>query len=104
MSAELTYALRTGQKIAAIKAVREAAGTSLIASKGIVEAIFEAFPPAAASPRVGGGEHDRVTIKSLPDGGYLVTDAESTFGCMPRDLSAHTTLPEALAFAGKSLR
>jgi hypothetical protein len=117
MSYQLTHALRARRKIDAIKAMREAAEVfspaygiapklSLKSAKDMVEAILEAFPEPQAQPqtKVGGGDLDRLMIEALPQGGYLVTAAGQTYAMTHGQLSAHTTLGEALAFVGRSMK
>lgn len=54
--------------------------------------------------RVGGGDLDRLMIEALPQGGYLVTAAGQTYAMTHNQLSAHTTLGDALAFVGRSMK
>jgi hypothetical protein len=104
MSYALTRALKGRLKIDAIKAMREATGSSLLDAKLTVEAILEAFPEPQFAQRVGGGDLDRLMIEALPQGGYLVTAAGQTYALTHAQLSAHTTLGEALTFVGRSMK
>lgn len=114
MSYTLAEALKARRKIDAIKALRESADcyrpdafstplVTLKSAKDIVEAVLDAFPEQA-NPKVGGGDLDRLMIEALPQGGYLVTAAGQTYALHHNQLSAHTTLGEALAFVGRSMK